>query len=123
MQFRCMNYDVHICTRNIQPILFRNRDINHTLLGILRSPLFYPVFCKFCFYYFLAYFKALPLAPFYVIHSLIHTHTNIYIYIKLRGFESASELYRSGDRRLPAKLVPTLADRAQRVPSTVSSIF
>jgi hypothetical protein len=30
---------------------------------------------------------------------------------KLRGFESASELYRSSDRRRSAKLVPTLADR------------
>jgi hypothetical protein len=30
---------------------------------------------------------------------------------KLRGFESASELYRSSDRRWSAKLVPTLADR------------
>jgi hypothetical protein len=29
----------------------------------------------------------------------------------LRGFESASELYRSSDRRRSAKLVPTLADR------------
>jgi hypothetical protein len=34
---------------------------------------------------------------------------------KLRGFESASELYRSSDRRRSAKLVPTLADgRGQR---------
>jgi hypothetical protein len=40
---------------------------------------------------------------------------------KLRGFYSASELYRPSDRRLSAKLVPTFADRgvawsAQRIP-------
>jgi hypothetical protein len=33
---------------------------------------------------------------------------------KLRAFESANELYRSSDRRRPAKLVPTLADRVSR---------
>jgi hypothetical protein len=34
---------------------------------------------------------------------------------KLPGFESASELYRSSDRRRSAKLVPTLADRGCHV--------
>jgi hypothetical protein len=44
----------------------------------------------------------------------------IIIIIKLRGFESASELYRSSDRRRSAKLVPTLADRGCHVVSTMS---
>jgi hypothetical protein len=39
---------------------------------------------------------------------------------KLRGFESASELYRSGDRRRSAKLLPTLADRGCNVVSATS---
>jgi hypothetical protein len=34
---------------------------------------------------------------------------------KLRGFSPQSELYRPSDRRLSAKLVPTLADRECRV--------
>jgi hypothetical protein len=36
---------------------------------------------------------------------------------KLRGLQSASELYRPSDRRMSAKLVPTLADRGCRVVS------
>jgi hypothetical protein len=36
---------------------------------------------------------------------------------KLRGLESASELYRASDRRLSAKLLPTFADRGYRVVS------
>jgi hypothetical protein len=39
---------------------------------------------------------------------------------KFRGFESASELYRSSDRRRSAKLVPTLADRGCHVVSPTS---
>jgi hypothetical protein len=39
---------------------------------------------------------------------------------KIRGFESASELYRSSDRRRSAKLVPTLADRGCHVVSATS---
>jgi hypothetical protein len=38
----------------------------------------------------------------------------------LRGFQSASELYRSSDRRRSAKLVPTLADRGCHVVSATS---
>jgi hypothetical protein len=37
-----------------------------------------------------------------------------------RVFESASELYRSSDRRRSAKLVPTLADRGCHVVSATS---
>jgi hypothetical protein len=40
--------------------------------------------------------------------------------VKLRGFESASELYRSSDRRRSAKLVPTSADRGCHVVSATS---
>jgi hypothetical protein len=36
---------------------------------------------------------------------------------KLRGLQSASELYRPSDRRLLAKFVPTFADRGCRVVS------
>jgi hypothetical protein len=36
---------------------------------------------------------------------------------KLRGLQSASELYRPSDRRLSAKLLPTFADRGCRVVS------
>jgi hypothetical protein len=36
---------------------------------------------------------------------------------KLRGLQSASELYRPSDRHLSAKLVPTFADRGSRVVS------
>jgi hypothetical protein len=39
---------------------------------------------------------------------------------KLRDFESASELYRSSDRRRSAKLVPSLADRECHVVSATS---
>jgi hypothetical protein len=39
---------------------------------------------------------------------------------KLRGFESASELYRSSDRRRSAKLVLTLADRGCHMVSATS---
>jgi hypothetical protein len=39
---------------------------------------------------------------------------------KLRGFESASELYRSNDRRRSAKLVLALADRGCHVVSATS---
>jgi hypothetical protein len=40
----------------------------------------------------------------------------LYIYkTKLRGLQSASELYRPSDRRLSAKLVPTFADRGYRM--------
>jgi hypothetical protein len=38
---------------------------------------------------------------------------------KLRGLQSASELYRPSDRRLLAKLVPTFADRGCRVVSAM----
>jgi hypothetical protein len=44
----------------------------------------------------------------------------ILIYVKLRGFESASELYRSSDRHRSAKLVLTLADRGCHVVSATS---
>jgi hypothetical protein len=40
--------------------------------------------------------------------------------IKLRGFESASELYRLSDHHWSAKLVPTLADRGCRVVSATN---
>jgi hypothetical protein len=36
---------------------------------------------------------------------------------KLRGLYTASELYRPGERRLSAKLVPNFADRGCRVVS------
>jgi hypothetical protein len=39
---------------------------------------------------------------------------------KLRGFKSASELYRPSDRRLSAKLVPTVADRRCHVVSATN---
>jgi hypothetical protein len=39
---------------------------------------------------------------------------------KLRGFSPKSELYRPSDRRLSAKLVPTLADRGCRVVSATN---
>jgi hypothetical protein len=39
---------------------------------------------------------------------------------KLRGFQSASELYRSSDRRRSEKLAPTLADRGCHVVSAAS---
>jgi hypothetical protein len=39
---------------------------------------------------------------------------------KLRGFSPQSELYRPSDRRLSAKLVPTLADKGCRVVSTTN---
>jgi hypothetical protein len=47
---------------------------------------------------------------------------------KLRGLQSASELYRPSDRRLSAKLVPTFAGRGCLVVSTtdppaVNSVF
>jgi hypothetical protein len=48
---------------------------------------------------------------------------------KLRGFSPQSELYRPSDRRMSAKLVPTLADRGCRVvsatipPQSLISIF
>jgi hypothetical protein len=40
---------------------------------------------------------------------------------KLRGFKSASELYRQGDRRLSTKLVPTFAERGCRVVDATDS--
>jgi hypothetical protein len=39
---------------------------------------------------------------------------------KLRGFSPQSELYPPSDRRLSAKLVPTLADRGCRVVSATN---
>jgi hypothetical protein len=39
---------------------------------------------------------------------------------KKRGFSPQSELYRPSDRRLLAKLVPTLADRECRVVSATN---
>jgi hypothetical protein len=48
---------------------------------------------------------------------------------KLRGFSPLSELYRSSDHRLSAKLVPTLADEGCRVvsatipPQSLISVF
>jgi hypothetical protein len=39
---------------------------------------------------------------------------------KTPGLQSASELYRRSDRRLSAKLVPTLADRGCRVVSAMN---
>jgi hypothetical protein len=46
---------------------------------------------------------------------------------KLLGFSPQSELYRPSDRRLSAKLVPTLADgvawSAQRIPTAVNFCF
>jgi hypothetical protein len=39
---------------------------------------------------------------------------------KLRGFSPQSELYRLSNRRLSAKLVPTLADRGCRVVSATN---
>jgi hypothetical protein len=43
---------------------------------------------------------------------------------KLRGFYSASELYRPSDRRLSAKLIPTFcAWSAQRIPTAVNLGF
>jgi hypothetical protein len=39
---------------------------------------------------------------------------------KLRGFSPQSDLYRLSDRRLSAKLVPTLADRGCRVVSEMN---
>jgi hypothetical protein len=44
----------------------------------------------------------------------------VYWLKKLHGFESASELYRSSDRRRSAKLVPTLVDRWCHVVSATS---
>jgi hypothetical protein len=43
-----------------------------------------------------------------------------YLHKKLRGFESASELYRSSDRRRSAKLGANLADRGCHVVSATS---
>jgi hypothetical protein len=39
---------------------------------------------------------------------------------KLRGFSPQSKLYRQSDRRLSAKLIPTLADRGCRVISAMN---
>jgi hypothetical protein len=48
----------------------------------------------------------------------------ILLYIKkFRGFESASELYRSSDRRRSAKLVSTLEDRGCHVVSATSPSY
>jgi hypothetical protein len=43
------------------------------------------------------------------------SYWNFKNWVKLRGLQSASELYRPSDRRLLAKLVPTFADRGCRV--------
>jgi hypothetical protein len=48
---------------------------------------------------------------------ILHPQMGSFCHPLLRGFESASELYRSSDRRRSAKLVPTLADRGCHVVS------
>jgi hypothetical protein len=64
--------------------------------------------------------------------SVFTEHKGLFLYIHrvlilsqinppdIRGFQSASELYRSSDRRRSAKLVPTLADRGCHVVSETS---
>jgi hypothetical protein len=46
-----------------------------------------------------------------------HTHTHTHTHIHCPWLESASELYRPGDRRMSTKLVPTFADRECHVVS------
>jgi hypothetical protein len=64
-------------------------------------------------------FQSMNLYEVVVIHRT-NFNLNFYKYKKIRGFESASELYRSSDRRQSAKLVPTLVDRGCRVVSATS---
>jgi hypothetical protein len=54
------------------------------------------------------------------LHSILSTKKYSLVGFKLRGFESASELYRSSDRRRSAKLLSTLVDRACHVVSATS---
>jgi hypothetical protein len=49
------------------------------------------------------------------IYIYIYIYTNIYIYKQTPWPQSVIELYRSSDRRLSAKLVPTFADRGCHV--------
>jgi hypothetical protein len=63
----------------------------------------------------------LPSKSFPIHHSTYHlTLYSIDTEKKIRGFESASKLYRSSDRRRSAKLVPTSADRGCHVVSATS---
>jgi hypothetical protein len=50
----------------------------------------------------------------------LNAYCNVILIKKNSGAESASELYRPSDRRLSAKLVPTLADRRCRVVSVTN---
>jgi hypothetical protein len=55
-----------------------------------------------------------------LLFSSVHPSKYWSPFLQLHSFESASELYRSSDRRRSAKLVPTLADRGCHVVSATS---